>query len=199
MALTRKLLKGMGLTDEQVDTVIEAHTETVDGLKEQRDAYKADAEKLPTVQAELDQLKGGEDWKTKYETEHAAFDTYKKTIAANEQTAKVKEAYKALLLENKVDGKCIDSILGVTDFSGMKLGEDGKLTDTDKLTTDINAKWSGFIVSAGMQGAHVDNPPKGGATITTRADIYKKDEHGRYVLSTAERQKALAEHPELMK
>lgn len=32
MALTRKLLKGMGLTDEQVDTIIEAHTDTVDGL-----------------------------------------------------------------------------------------------------------------------------------------------------------------------
>ena len=33
MALTRKLLEGMGLTDEQVDTIIEAHTDTVDGLK----------------------------------------------------------------------------------------------------------------------------------------------------------------------
>ena len=33
MALTRKLLKGMGLTDEQVDTIIEAHVETVDSLK----------------------------------------------------------------------------------------------------------------------------------------------------------------------
>lgn len=199
MALTRKLLKGMGLTDEQVDTVIEAHTETVDGLKEQRDTYKADADKLKTVQAELDQLKGGEDWKAKYETEHAAFDTYKKTIAANEQTAKVKEAYKALLLENKVDDKRIDSILRVTDFAEMKLGDDGKLTDAENLSKAIKTDWAGFIVTDGKQGAHVDNPPKGGATITTRADIYKKDEHGRYVLSTAERQKALAEHPELMK
>lgn len=199
MALTRKLLKGMGLTDEQVDTVIEAHTETVDGLKEQRDTYKADAEKLETVQAELDQLKGGEDWKAKYENEHAAFDNYKKTIAANEQTAKVKEAYKALLLENKVDDKRIDSILRVTDFAEMKLGEDGKLTDAENLSKAIKTDWAGFIVTGGTQGAHVDNPPKGGATITTRADIYKKDEQGRYVLSTAERQKALAEHPELMK
>lgn len=33
MALTRKLLKGMGLTEEQMDTIIEAHTDTVDGLK----------------------------------------------------------------------------------------------------------------------------------------------------------------------
>lgn len=44
MALTRKSLKAMGLTDEQVDGVIEAHTETVEALKNQRDTYKADAE-----------------------------------------------------------------------------------------------------------------------------------------------------------
>ena len=57
MALTRKLLKGMALTDEQVDTIIEAHTETTDGLKNQLSQYKADAEKLPGVQKELDDLK----------------------------------------------------------------------------------------------------------------------------------------------
>ena len=44
MALTRKLLKGMGLTDEQVDTIIEAHTDTVDGLKAEVAKYKTDAE-----------------------------------------------------------------------------------------------------------------------------------------------------------
>ena len=52
MALTRKLLKGMGLTDEQVDTIIEAHTDTVDGLKAEIGRYKADAEKLPGTQKE---------------------------------------------------------------------------------------------------------------------------------------------------
>ena len=39
MALTRKLLKGMGLTEEQVDTIIEAHSETVEGLKKQAETY----------------------------------------------------------------------------------------------------------------------------------------------------------------
>lgn len=54
MALTRKLLKGMGLTDEQVDTIIEAHTDTVDGLKADVGKYKSDAEKLPDVQKQLE-------------------------------------------------------------------------------------------------------------------------------------------------
>ena len=49
MALTRPMLKGMNLTDEQVSAIIEAHMETVDALKEQRDNYKKAAEKLPLI------------------------------------------------------------------------------------------------------------------------------------------------------
>lgn len=41
MSITRKSLKVMGLTEEQVDTIIEMHTETVNGLKE---SFKADLE-----------------------------------------------------------------------------------------------------------------------------------------------------------
>ena len=39
MARTRKSLKAMGLTDEQVECIIEMHSETVDGLKEQLKTY----------------------------------------------------------------------------------------------------------------------------------------------------------------
>ena len=85
MALTRKLLKGMGLTDEQVDTIIEAHTDTVDGLKADIGRYKADAEKLPGIQKELDDLKkedadGG--YKAKYEKEKKDFQDFKDGVAA---------------------------------------------------------------------------------------------------------------------
>lgn len=51
MALTRKMLKAMGIGEEQIEEIIEAHTETVDGLK----AYKTDAEKLPGLQRQLDE------------------------------------------------------------------------------------------------------------------------------------------------
>ena len=40
MSLTRKMLKAMGIEDEKIDQIIEAYTETVDALKEQRDQYK---------------------------------------------------------------------------------------------------------------------------------------------------------------
>ena len=57
MSLTRKLLSTMGLNEDQVEQIIEAHTETVNAIKEERDNFKAEAEKLPGVQKELDKLK----------------------------------------------------------------------------------------------------------------------------------------------
>ena len=35
MALTRKMLRAMGIEDEKADEIIEAHAETVDALKQQ--------------------------------------------------------------------------------------------------------------------------------------------------------------------
>lgn len=95
MSLTRKLLKGMGLTDEQVDTIIEAHTDTVDGLKADIGKYRGDAEKLPGVQKELDDLKAKGDggYKEKYEQEHKDFLAYKSGVEAKQtRTAKEKAA-----------------------------------------------------------------------------------------------------------
>ena len=38
MSLTRKMLKAMGIEEEKIDQIIEAHSETVDSLKAVRDS-----------------------------------------------------------------------------------------------------------------------------------------------------------------
>ena len=83
MALKREFLKGLNLTDDQIVAIIEAHTDTVDAIKKERDRYKAEAEKLPDIQKELDDLKAA-DWKSKYEKEHTSFDDSKKDISTKE-------------------------------------------------------------------------------------------------------------------
>ena len=148
MALTRAMLKGMGLTEEQVGAIIEEHTNVTTSLKEQIKQYKIDAEKLPGVQQELDDLKkdtSASDWEKKYNEEHTAFEQYKTDVAEKEKTAKIKSAYKKLLTECKVGEKHLDSILRVTDFSGMKLIDDGSLEGADGLKEKIGSDWSGFI------------------------------------------------------
>lgn len=169
MSLTRKMLKAMGIEDEKIDQIIDAHTETVDALKKERDDAKENADKLPGLQKELDDLKkdvSDNDWKGKYDKEHMEFERYKTDIATKENDAKIKAAYKNLLLECKVGEKQVDSILRVTDFSAMKLGEDGKLEKADDLKKTIGAEWSGFITTDFVKKSAVSNPPdsKGAGT-----------------------------------
>lgn len=150
MALTRTMLKGMGLTEEQVGAVIDEHVAVTSALKEQVKEYKDMADQLGPVQKELDNLKKdikNNDWKGKYDKEHSEFEAYKKDIASKEMTAKIKSAYKKLLTDCKVGEKHIDSILRVTDFSNMKLTEDGGLNGAEDLKKSISSDWSGFITT----------------------------------------------------
>lgn len=57
MSLTRKYLSALGIDAEKIDEIIAAHSETVESLKEQRDSFKADAEKLTAITTERDSLK----------------------------------------------------------------------------------------------------------------------------------------------
>ena len=166
MALTRKALKAMGLSDEQVDSVIEMHTETVDALKESRDTYKTDAEKLPELQAELDKLKAkvGEDGKNPFEVKYNAlreeFDQYKNEITGKETARAKEEAYKELLKSAGVSEKRISAVLKVTDLKGLKLDAEGKLENAEDLTNSIKTEWSDFIATEKKEGAEVPTPPE---------------------------------------
>ena len=57
MALTRKMLTAMDIPAEKIDEIINAHVETVDALKEERDGFKADAEELPKVKKKFEEVK----------------------------------------------------------------------------------------------------------------------------------------------
>lgn len=193
MAMTRKALKAMGLTEEQIDSIIDMHTETVDGLRDQVNTYRADAQRLPTVQKELDDLKnGGEDWKAKYDAEKAAHDKTKSENAAKETAATNERLFRAELTAVGITGKRADQIVKLTDMSAFKV-KDGAYEDAKAVQKHIRTEYSEFVPQQKQEGANVPNPPANGGTRKTREEIYKKDDKGRYILSTAERQKALAE------
>ena len=168
MAFTRAELRealGEAYTDDIAKKVIELHRSVVDPIKDDLDnakrdvtRYKADAEKLPGIQKELDDFKK-EDWKTKYDTEKKAHDDYKAQVARDAETAKVKAAFKKLLVEEKISEKTLDSILNATDYSGMKLKDDGSLDKIQDLKKDIDTKWGGFKVTQRQRGEKVDTPP----------------------------------------
>lgn len=197
MPFTRPFLKATGLTDEQIQAVMEEHIAVTEALKQQRDGYKADAEKLPQVQQKLDELKGIEDYKAKYEKEHSAFEKYKADVQAEANLGKVKEAYKSILADEKISPRWVDPIIRMEDFSSMTLDEKGNLADADKLRQMVREKYPEYIATERTEHEKIATPPevKGGAKLT-RDDIFRRDERGHYVLSTEERQKAIAENPQ---
>lgn len=119
MAVTRNFLKGMGLTEEQVGAIIDEHVDTTNALKADRDKYKAEAEKLPGVQKELNDLKAKGDggWEAKYEKEHSDFETYKTAQIAKESRAAKETAYTALLKEANISEKAYKLILNATNVN----------------------------------------------------------------------------------
>jgi hypothetical protein len=159
------MLKAMGIEDEKIDQIIEAHTETTDALKGERDQYKVDAEKLPDVQRQLDAAKeaveavGGDDeYKVKYDEEHEAFEKYKEQVEAEKAATERRSLYRQLLLDAGIDDKRVDAVLKVTDMESITV-EEGKIKDAEKLTEDIKSEWSAFITKPDTKGAPVDNPP----------------------------------------
>ena len=201
MSLTRKMLKAMGIEEEKIDQIIEAHSETVDSLKADRDSYKEDAEKLKDVQKELDDLKakGDDGWKEKHDRLKEEFDQYKNDVQAKETKAAKEAAYRAILKDANLSEKGVEKAIKYADWDKIELGEDGKLKDANDHIKAVREEWAEYVTTTTTTGAKTSTPPanNGGAKLT-KAEIYARDEHGRYKLSTSERQKALAENPELM-
>ena len=180
MALTSKLLKGMGLTDEQVDTIIEAHTDTVDGLKADIARYKPDAEKLPGVQKELDDLKAAGDggYKAKYEKEHKDFADFKSDLAAKESKAAKEKAVRAYFESKHITGANLDLAMRGCGAEMEALEMDGeKIKDTKSLDALVSGTYKALVSASQQQGANPATPPanNGGGTMTKDQIMQIKD------------------------
>ncbi len=177
MALTkarvREILSEAGVATEKladaVDKIIDGHVTSIEALREEIKTYKGDAEKLPEVQKELDDLKktvaDGGDWEKKFKDKDTEFKNFKAEVEAEKTKAEKTKLFKAALKAANVDEKRFDAILKVTNLDDIKL-KDGKFADEKSVADSIKADWSDFIVKQKTQGASVETPPetKGGET-----------------------------------
>lgn len=172
MALTRKFLKALGLEEDKIEQVIDAHTETVDALKKERDGFKESADKLADVQKELDGLKAGGDYKDKYEKEHKAFEEYKSGITAKETRAAKEKAVRAYLESKNIKGGNLDiAIRGMNaEIEAAELDGE-KIKDTKALDDLIGGAYKGLVVTSQQTGTNTSNPPANGGGEKTQAEL----------------------------
>lgn len=192
MALTRKFLSALGIEQDKIDEIITAHTETVNGLKEDINKYKADAESYQTAKQEVDDMKkmvAKEDtYKVKYDALKAEFDDFKKDLEAKETKAKKSDLYRNLLSEVGVNEKLLDKVLSVTKLDDIEI-EGETIKDADKVKDSIKKDWADFIVKTKTEGEPTKTPPKGTGTSMTKDQIMA-------IKDTAERQAKILENHE---
>lgn len=202
MALSRKFLSALGIDADKIDEIIDAHAATVNALKEERDNYKADAERYKDTKKELDRVSneletikadsGKEDtYKVKYDALKEDFDNYKNGIEAEKTKTSKTKAYKELLKEIGISEKRIDAVARIADLDKIELDKEGKIKKADELKESLTTEWSDFIENTHTEGADVSTPPKktGGQTMTKDEIMQIKD--------AGERQAAIAENHQL--
>ena len=198
MALKRSFLTAMGIEADKVDEIINAHMETVEGLKAERDSlkekadkYDAEKKKAEDLAQKVKDLEGKDDYKEKYDALKGEFDSYKSNIENEKTTASKTKAYKDMLKEVGISEKRIDSILKVSDLSGIKIAEDGTIEGVEDLKKKAADEWADFIEKSATKGADVKKPPvNAGTGAKTKEDIMN-------IKDAAERQAAIAENLEL--
>lgn len=211
MALSRRMLSAMGLEADKIEQIIEAHTETVTGLKQQnadltdqlakaKETGSADSGKLKDVQKELDDLKAQVEADNKaregkdYDALKQEFDTYKAEVQEKAVKSAKEKAVRGLLSDMNMSDKGTYMFMeyGYPKIS-VELDEEGKLKDATAIRQVVKKDFGEYIPKIETKGADTKTPPTdgtGGAGGKTKDQIMSiKDDN--------ERQKAIAENPEL--
>ena len=181
MALTRKLLRSMGIEDEKIEQIIEEHTGTVNRLKDELDQYREDAEALPGVREELDALKAKGDggYREKYEKEHEEFEAFKAETEKEGAEREKRTLYRRLLQDAGIDPKRLDAVLKVSDLSGVEV-KDGAIVDYDKLSESVKSEWADFIRREERAAEPPATPPKGEGDGKGEPRSLREAMHDRY-------------------
>lgn len=197
MAFTRKFLKALGIEEEKIEQIIDAHSEVTNALKEQIKEAEENASNYESKSKEYDALKEKAD---KYDSTSAElkkikseYEKYKTDIESKETATAKEAAVKAYFESKKITGANLDIALrGCKDEIASIELKDGKISDTSALDTLISGTYAGLITKEGIKGVNVPQPPanNGGKTTMTKSDILE-------IKDPATRHKAIAENPNL--
>lgn len=194
MGLTRSMLKGMGLTDEQIGAIIEEHINVVEGLKTEREKLKDKIDSLEELKEEnkslKEEIKSKDDYQSKYEKLDAEYNDFKKSLEEKNKVTQIKNSYAELLKKNNIADKYIDKILKVTNFDNLELDKNGKLKNENDINKSIQEEWDTFITTTKVSGIDVKTPPTTSSSSLTKEEILN-------IKDTSKRQKAIEENHEL--
>ncbi|MBQ3330810.1 MAG: hypothetical protein IJG87_06490 [Ruminococcus sp.] len=173
MALTRAMLKSMGLEEDKITSIIEAHTETVDALKKERDGYKSKADGYDKVKSDYDQLKESAKNSGDYDKLKKEYDDYKADVQKKESDAAKRAALAKVAKDAGLSEAGIAKAVKYSDLSSFDLDDKGEVKDGKALIKSLKEEWPEYITKASKEGADVSKPPNndGGKAVKTKDEI----------------------------
>lgn len=201
----KEILSKAGVSAENMDTAIEeiitGHNATVDALKDDIADLKANSQNYTDIKTKFDaqstelknvkrQLAETEDYKGKYETVKADYDQFKSDVDGKEKKAQSDTAFKKWLLSQGYSETGAGKIVKYGGYT-PEFDKDGNIKNADKLSESVKGEWGEYHGTTRVEGAKTATPPQntGGKSITKEEIMNIKN--------TAERQKKIAENPEL--
>lgn len=174
MALTRALLKSIGLNEDQINAVIEGHTDTVSALTKERDTYKATADTVSELTKERDSYKKQAEKAGDAAKVQADFDAYKATVEKEKTNARKAQALDAAF---KTAGVARDafrsSMLKAWDMDSVELNDKGEIKDMDGLKAAVQKDFADFVATVEDKPLPPNSPPASGKQSYTREEIQK--------------------------
>lgn len=193
MALTRKLLKSLSLEEAQIETIIDAHTETVDGLKESLKAVQTEAAKVEGLTQQLNEAndklsKAGDAAKVQ-----KAFDDYKAQVEAEKKTAKTAVDVQELLKEAGISRESFRTAVAKSfDAAKIAYADDGSISNRAELVQGIKTDFADFVATTTSAGTPPVAPPSGNPGSMTKEEILA-------IKDTTKRQAAIRDNLELFR
>ena len=205
MSLTRKALKAMGLTDEQIDSVIEMHTDTISGLKDKLEAVENNVENVEKLKADIKKyekdletakqtIADGEKYKEMYENEKTAYESYKGEITAKETKAAKEKAVREYFKSKGInDDNMSIAMRGIkSEIDAAELDDKGKIKDIKVFDELIKGDYAKLVSRTETKGADTQIPPPNanGKVTKTKAEIMA-------IKDASERIQAIKDNPDV--
>ncbi|MBR4550587.1 MAG: hypothetical protein IKO83_11825 [Oscillospiraceae bacterium] len=166
MALSRKFLAALGIEESKIESIIDAHTETVDALKKERDGYKAEADKIPDLQKDLEKAKAAAKDSGEFDKLKKEYEDFKAEVANKETLANKKAALKKLCEAKEgayLSETGVAKALKYSDYSKIELDEKGEIKDAKELAKSLREEWKEHAQSDFQNGVRTPTPPVGGS------------------------------------
>lgn len=171
----------------KIKRILDLHHGETDDLREKLETAESDLKKAQDAETAA---------KTAKENAETALNDYKAEQGKKETRAAKADAAREYF---KSKGISTDKSIALAirscsaEIDALELDKDGKIKDSKALDDLIEGDLSGLVVNTTNHGTDTKNPPKSGGTpgkYASKEDIMK-------IRDTAERQKAIAEQPEL--